>query len=114
MTDPMCAARERTTEWIACIDEAEDRIGFALTRRMWTNVEFKWPTFALNPVRESSPPASRYFRLLIYHERCGGLYVVSPHRDDPTFSRSALIGAALDTMPVTIVNIFTRSNYAPF
>ena len=48
------------------------------------------------------------------HERLK-IFVLSPHRDDAAFSLSLSIGAWLrDGHSVTIVNVFTRSLYAPY
>lgn len=48
-------------------------------------------------------------------ERVTALVVLSPHRDDAAFSTGSLLGlAATAGLPVTVLNVFTQSMYAPF
>lgn len=42
------------------------------------------------------------------------IVILSPHRDDAAFSCGVLLTVALNSCPALIVNIFSRSGYAPF
>ena len=44
-----------------------------------------------------------------------GVVILSPHREDAAFSTGLLLWAcALARMPAVAVNVFTRSEYAPY